>query len=138
MKRMSTRAAIYYAVQHLTAAVKTSGAVSFANELIGWGFGEDGPKVQHLVVYSYSTPIGGVFITADGRPMLTWQTGDKFSVTTSKHQSWLAGALFAECVQRGIPNINVDVAQGDSVASVETRVKVKYDVQVSEGQSHDA
>lgn len=97
--RLSTRNAIYHNVRTLTAQARTSGAVSFAML-------EDFPLPgqRMLQVSSYAEDIGGVLI-ADNKAVCCWRTSRKWSITTSKHQSWLWGALAIE--QKGVPVVTL-------------------------------
>lgn len=85
--RKGTRDAIYHAVEHLTDNVRTSGAVSF-------GFVHVRTGMQKLCVYSYSMCIAELYVQ-DRQAIPTYIVlfRERRSVTTSKHQSWVGGAV---------------------------------------------
>lgn len=100
-KRFGTREAIHYVAQNLDANVRTSGAVSFAEDTV-----PGRPGMYVISIFSYSKCIGRIYWGFEHTPNSAG-AGDritrkathytcnntKWSVTTSKHQTWLGGAL---------------------------------------------
>lgn len=96
MKRLGTREAIHHVIKHLDVNVRTSGAASFSEDAH-----PDRAGLYVLKVWSYNMCIGAFCWGYETAPSgcatrkLTHYTlnHDKRSITTSKHQTWLAGAL---------------------------------------------
>jgi hypothetical protein len=97
--RLGTREAIHHVVKNLDASVRTSGAVSFTEDP-----SSDRLNAYLIRVYSYSMCIGRILWGfeqtpgkySDGlkRRIIYFSLNrEKRSITTSKHQTWLAGAL---------------------------------------------
>jgi len=90
MKRMGTREAINYCIENLSADVRTSGAVSFQQQYLPWG---SNPEMLCVCIYSYSMLVAVLVCGNDPFPSAAIVNAEKRSVTTSRHQVWVLGAI---------------------------------------------
>ena len=87
---------------------------------------------QCFDLYSYDALICRIFVTDhESGPVFVWQTGEKWSVTTSKHQTWCASAVHSQAQQSKRPVVQCSFALEVPPPSLEGLL-VQYDALLEE------